>query len=466
MKRSFLIVLIPGLALAGLSAIASTQGGGDPTYLTTKVERGDIVTTITATGTVTPVVTVKVGSQLSGQIADLLVDFNDAVREGQQIARLDPQAFAATVRESKASLAVAGANLAAKQAALERARASLANARATLGVVKARTASARARYDHMDRALQRLRAIRGGAITVSVLDQAQADRDAASAELRAARAQERVHATTILMAESEFRIAEAEVENARASIAEKEAALSHAEVELERTVIKAPIDGVVIGRDIDRGQTVAASLEAPTLFTIAEDIGNMKVETGVDEADIGRVRLGQRANFLVDSYPARSFVGAVVQIRKAPYLHRNVVTYTVIVSAKNPDHALLPGMTANVEIMVDEATNVLKVPNAALRFASDFVSCTPIRGLSRWRCRWPGDRVEPISGVEAAEGQSGLVWVLDADGHPAPIPIRIGVSDSIVTEVTSGPLAEGQEVITLGVPQTTDSGILLLPWKS
>ncbi len=450
-KRTLFLIPVFGLVLAGLAAFTSISDGGAPSYRTATIERGDIVTTITAAGALSAVVTVEVGSQLSGQIAELLVDFNDSVREGQPIARLDPQAFAATVRESTASIEVAKANLLAQQATSERARASLANTRFTRKVVQARTAGARAMYQQADRNNQRKRALsERGAVSASALDEAQAERDAAAADLRAAEAQEKVHETEILMAVAEVKIAEAEVQNALATITEKQAALSHAEVEFERTVIRAPIDGVVIGRNIDRGQTVAASLAAPTLFTIAEDLRNMQVETSVDEADIGRVRLGQRANFSVDSYPARSFVGTVVQIRKAPYLHKNVVTYTVIVSAKNPDHALLPGMTANVEIVVDEATNVLKVPNAALRYA-------PPDGLE--------DGVEALSGPETTDGEPGLVWVLDVDGQPVPVPIRVGVGDSIVTEVISGPLAEGQEVITLGVPQTTESGIFLLPWK-
>ena len=452
MKRSFLLVVVLGLAVAGLATFASTRGGGDRTYITAAVERGNIVTVVTASGRVNAVVTVQVGSQLSGQIAKLFVDFNHEVQAAQPIAELDPQAFEARVQESKAALEVAEANLSAKQAALKRAEASLANARASLGVVQARTASTRAIYDEANRDLQRKQALsERGTVSASALGRARAERDAAAAELRAAGAQEKVHATTILMAESELRMAEAEVQKARATITEKEAALSHAEVELKRTVIRAPIDGVVIGRNIDEGQTVAASLEAPILFTIAKDLRDMNVETSVDEADIGRVRVGQRAIFTVDSYPARNFTGTVKQIRKAPILSQNVVTYTVIVSAENPDLALLPGMTANVRIVVDEATNVLKVPNATLRF-------TP-PGVSRVRA-------EISSGAETADGEPDLAWILDADGHPISVPIRIGISDGIVTEVVSGPLKEGQEVITIAVPQADERSALPWPWKS
>ena len=452
MKRSLLLVVVVGLAVAVVAGFAATRDDADPTYKTAKVERGDILTVIRASGRVNAVVTVQVGSQHSGQIAELFVDFNDEVREAQQIARLDPQAYAAAVRESEASLEVAKADLSSNNAALMRAEASLANARAMIEVVRAGTASMRAIHDEANLDLQRKQALsERGTVSVSSLSRARAERDTAVANLRAAVAQEGVHATTILIADSELLMAKAEVQRAIAAVAKMEAALSQAKVELERTVIRAPIDGVVIGRNIDRGQTVAASLEAPTLFTIANDLAKMKVETSVDEADIGLVRLGQRATFTVDSYPARNFKGTVIQIRKAPALSQNVVTYTVIVSAENPDLALFPGMTAYVEIVVDEATNVLRVPNAALRFS-------PRDGLTV--------KAEPFYGAETADDRADLVWILDADGQPARVPVRIGISDGIVTEIVSGRLKDGQEVITLAVPSLSQGNALRWPWKS
>jgi HlyD family secretion protein len=431
-----LVVLALGLGYAGLAAVAGIRGAGAPTYFTATVERGDIVTTVTASGTVDAVVTIEVGSQLSGQIAEVFVDFNDEVNADQPLARLDPQGFAAKVAESRAALQVAEAVHAARVGALARARANLANAEATVAVMQARSDSARALFEDAERDLARKqKLVKRGAVSKSDRDSAATLRKAAAADLKEAEAQEAVHATQILRAKAELDMAEAAVVEALAGIAENKAALTNDEVELERTLIRAPIDGVVIKRDIDEGQTVAASLEAPTLFTIAQDLSDMRVETSVDEADIGRILHGQEVEFTVDSYPDRSFTGQVIQIRKAPVYYRNVVTYTVIVSTENPDLALLPGMTANVEIVVDEAADVLKVPNAALRF-------TP-----------------PELPEETLAGDSGhaLVWVLDRDGTPVPIPLRIGVGDNRVSEVVEGPLEEGQEVIVSVTLPESDS---------
>jgi HlyD family secretion protein len=218
---------------------------------------------------------------------------------------------------------------------------------------------------------------------------------------------------------------------AQAAERQQVAELDQARIDLARTVISAPIDGVVIGRDVDRGQTVAASLEAPTLFTIARDLRQMEVHANIDEADIGRIRLDQRASFTVDAYPGRTFAGRVAQIRKAPQLTQNVVTYIVVLSTQNTDLALLPGMTAVVSITVEEAKGVLKIPNAALRFGPP--GATGANAAS--------------SGVALGGGQAGVVWVPGVGARPHPVQVTLGRSNESATELVDSPLLAGERVI-------------------
>ncbi len=434
MKRFLIASLVLALAGAGLLAFVAGTDGDPPTYRTAPIQRGALVSAVTSSGTVAAVVTVEVGSQLSGQVAELLADFNDEVRRGQPLARLDPQSFEARVRQAAAELEVARAELLSRQAAVEQAAADFANARGTRVVAKAQTASVRATYDEAELDLRRKQPLaKSGAVPESALERALAKRDSALADLRAAEAQQRVQRAAIGSAKAALRIAEAKVEIARATIKQRKAALDHAEVELARSVIRAPLDGVVIGRNVDLGQTVAASLQAPTLFTIAQDLRLMQVEANVDEADIGRVKPGQRVTFTVDAYRGRTFGGEVAQIRKAPQVVQNVVTYTVVISTDNGDLALLPGMTATVRIVVAEKADVLKVPNAALRF----------------RPSGTRSRTVPLTRKEGGrvEGKPGVVWVPVEDGRPMAVAIRTGTSDGSATEVVSGPLSEGREVI-------------------
>jgi HlyD family secretion protein len=205
------------------------------------------------------------------------------------------------------------------------------------------------------------------------------------------------------------------------------------------------VDGVVVGRSVDVGQTVAASLSAPTLFTIAQDLRNMQVDTNVDEADVGRVKLGQAATFTVDSFPGRTFTGEVVQIRKAPLVVQNVVTYDVVVTARNPELRLLPGMTANVRIVIEQKESVLQVPNAALRFRPPGLETT-----ERERPARPGGGSGPAGG-RSGGAPAGRVWIVGPDGKPAAVPVHLGIGDGTYTEVARGEIKEGQQVI-VGVP--------------
>jgi HlyD family secretion protein len=315
------------------------------------------------------VTTVQVGSQVSGQIKELLVDFNSLVKKGQVIARIDPQIFEAQVNQAKAEVETARAAVLNQTANVEKARADVENARAALAQARAQTAKSDVARADARRALERSAELhRRELIAQADRDTAQANYESAVAQSDSSRASEQALAAGIKSSEAQLRVAEAALQSARAQVAQKHAALTQAQTNLNYTTIRAPVTGVVVSRAVDVGQTVAASLQAPTLFTIAQDLTKMQVETSVDEADIGRVKLEDRATFTVDAFPGQMFKGLVTQIRKAPVVNQNVVTYTVVISVDNPGERLLPGMTANVKLVYDHKPDVLKVPNAALRF--------------------------------------------------------------------------------------------------
>ncbi len=370
-KRSLFIV---GLAALGLAAAGATyfDGRGDAApaaYRTAKVERGALVSAISSGGTLSAVVTVQVGSQISGQVKELLADFNSEVRAGQVIARIDPENFVARVRQAKAEQSVAESNVMMQEAAIDRAKAELANTRAGLAAARAQSLDAKIALDDAKLDLERTQELhRRGVIATSQVEKAQAAYDRAKAKLQGANSQIRAQESLVGARQAAVRMAEAQLLTALAQVEHRKAVLHNSEVDLEHTVIRSPIDGVVIQRSVDIGQTVAASLQAPVLFTIAQDLRRMQVEVNVDEADIGQIQVNQRATFTVDAFPGRDFNGNVIQIRKLPKVQQNVVTYTVIVSADNTQQALLPGMTANVRVLVAERPQALKIANAALRY--------------------------------------------------------------------------------------------------
>ena len=324
------------LALASLVVIAAVAGGtayamrtnGDSFVFEQKVVNlGDVESVVIATGALEPVNTVIVGTEVSGQISELLVDFNDTVQQGQVIARLDPRTFEARHLQREADVEVAHANIISRNAELTRARSNLKRAQRELE-----------RREELSAA---------GHVSVSELESDKNSLDQAIAAVE---------------------IAQASVSNAEAGLTQANATLAQSTLDLERTYIRAPISGTVINRAVEIGQTVAASFSAPELFVIAHDLHEMKVETSVDEADVGRLRDGLPTRFTVDAYPDREFRGRVTQIRKAPNESQNVVTYKVIVTARNDDLSLFPGMTANVEIVLGSRNNVLTVPNSALTY--------------------------------------------------------------------------------------------------
>jgi HlyD family secretion protein len=442
-----LVIALTILVLAGIALHVSGVSLGMPRseeagagFIIAAVERGDVSTTLSATGTLRALVTVEVGSQLSGQIAELLVDFNDEVREGEPLARLDPRSFESEVRAAQAGLEVTRAEILKQRAELQTAAAEIASARYSLRVAEAHVESAQAKLVATERDLERKRALAETQVLAPAhVDQATSDYESTAADLRAAEAEVEVAREAVVAADARRLMADANLLYAQASERKQAAELDQVRIDLGRTVISAPIDGVVIGRDVDRGQTVAASLEAPTLFTLAQDLREMEVHANVDEADIGRINLGQQGTFTVDAYPNRVFLGAVTQIRKAPQLIQNVVTYTVVLSTQNPDLALLPGMTALVNVVVGEAKDVLKVPNAALRFQP------------------PTDTIADTATPGEAGGAPGgaVVWIRGAGEAPLPVQVALGRSNESATEVVGDSLRAGQEVI-VGMSSTPD----------
>lgn len=371
MRRVFLVSSLAVLAAAGLSAVYFLDTGPAPSaaYKLARIEQGAIVAAVSTTGTVNAVTTVQVGSQLSGQIRELMADFNSEVKKGDLIARLDQDQIKARLGQAEADLASSKAQLVQQRAAAERARADIESARAALANARAAVVRADVAAKDAERENKRKQdLLPKGVVTQADADKAQAALDTARSQAISARAQ--VDSAEAAMAASQAlaRVAEAQIASAEATVNQRQAALQQVRVDLERSEIRSPIDGVVVQRAVDVGQTVAASLQAPTLFTIAEDLRRMEVLASVDEADIGRVREGQPVTFTVTAHPADTFRGEVKQIRLAPQTVQNVVTYVVVITADNAQRKLLPGMTATARIITDSRESVVKVPNAALRW--------------------------------------------------------------------------------------------------
>ncbi len=365
MKKKIVVLLIIGVVLFVLFGRNMFGSKESVIYETAVIERRDIASYVTAIGTVSAVTTVEVGTQVSGTIKEIYVDYNSAVKKGQMIALIDPTTFEAQVEQAKANLMQA-------KAALQKAKATLEDAQRNLNRQKML----------WDRDL----------IARSELDAAQTNYD----------------------------LALAGVSEAEANVYQAQAALKRAETDLGYTRIYSPVDGIVVSRDVDAGQTVAASFQTPTLFTIAQDLTKMQIETNVDEADIGEVKEGLSVTFTVDAYPDTVFSGTIKQVRIASSVVENVVTYPVIIDVANPDLMLKPGMTANVTIITDKKEDVLAVPSAALRYRpSDYLGNT-LRGR--------------------------VIWVLE-NGKPSPKEVKVGITDGAYVEILQGDLSEGQLVV-------------------
>ena len=491
----WIVAALAAIGVVAVAAWAMLRGDSAPSFRTAKVERGAITAVVSSSGTLNAVTTVLVGSQVSGQIKDLYVDFNSPVKKGQILARIDPETFELKVRQAEADLDAARTSLLARRGDV---------AAAQSQVLRAKLTAADGKRD----ADRKKMLVAKGFISDAELEKAVFVEQGAAEAVRTTEAQQRA--------------AEAGVANAEATVKQREAALATARVDLARTSIVAPVDGVVISRQIDAGQTVAASFNTPQLFSIAQDLSQMQVDVAIDESDISRIRVGQRATYTVDAFPGRTFNGTVKQIRKAAVTVQNVVTYTVVVATDNPGLSLVPGMTANVRIVTDTRENVLKVPNAALRYRPPGVAAakddsavptagggsaggnagdaqarrqrlveqlkldaaqqarldeifveqrtrmTELREAPEADRRSRGERIRgevrqkinamltpdqqklyaDIVAAETGRGTStsGRVFVLDS-GKPRETPLRLGLTDGNATEVSSGDLAEGAEVI-------------------
>jgi HlyD family secretion protein len=448
LQRRWLLLLIIALVVI-LTAAFFLKPKNEVQYFTTRVDHGDIHQVVQATGTINAVITVQVGSQVSGTIAKLYADFNSKVKQGQVIAEIDPRLFQGAVLQARADLQNARANAAAAKANLEKA--------------KATAVQTKSDYDRTVVLTEK------GVMSQQQLDLAKANAETAEAAVSAAQAQ---------------------VTQANAQVEQKQAALTVAETNLNYCTIRAPIDGVVVARNVDVGQTVAASLQAPTLFTIAQDLTKMQVYTQTDESDVGQIQMGQPATFTVDAFPGQVFQGQVSQIRLNATVVQNVVTYNTIIDFDNPELKLFPGMTAYVNIPVANAMGVLKIPNGALRYKPN-LPAQKIRelyakygidvgggrkggngqgggtsqrsgtGQSAGMRGGRGQGMSPAGGrgaggqADEAEGLQqndvAVVWKLMPDKTLQPVKIRTGITDHTFTalaQVLQGDLKDGDLLVT------------------
>jgi HlyD family secretion protein len=412
------------LAAVGLVA-AFNLGGGDQTrYVTAKVSRGDIHDEVEATGIVNAVVTVQVGSQVSGTIAKLNADFNSRVHRGDVVALIDPALFEGALQQAAADLQSAKANVAAVEANLEKAKAALVQTDADY---KRQSALAQS-----------------GAQSQQTVELAKANFEVAKSSVTAA---------------------EAAIEQAKAQVKQKEAAVAVARTNLAYTTIRSPIDGIVVARNVDVGQTVAASLQAPTIFNIAQDLTKMQLYAKTDESDVGRIKLGQDVTFKVDAYPKDLFHGTVSQKRMNATTVQNVVTYDTIIDFNNGELKLFPGMTAYVTIPVATVQNSLKIPNTALRFrpllpAAEFRALYAKYGIDEASKQPPSSDAE-TSSERAGTRETAVVWKLRADKTLEPVQVAIGITDHAYTDVPAvvkGDLKADDNIVTASVESRTPQG--------
>ncbi len=411
----FIILTILVLAGTGYGFRLWSQGAKESPYISVEVQKGNVTQVVTATGSLSAVITVQVGSQVSGAIDKLFADFNSKVKKDQVVAQINQDKFKATVDQARA-------NLLAAQANVTKAKASMEDAQRTLDRNK----------ELKKRDL----------IAQSEFDTSQAAYDSAAAQYEVNKAQ----------------------------VNQAEAALNQSSVDFNNTVIRSPVDGIVVSRNVDVGQTVAASLQAPVLFLIANDLSKMQVDTNVSEGDVGNVWVGQDVTFAVDAYPSRRFKGTVQQVRNAAIMVQNVVTYDAVVGVDNKELLLKPGMTANVEFLVSQKSDVLKIPNAALRFRPLSERQPPAQVAAAGQAGGPGPEAgggagrrggSPNAGQgsrnrEGGVNRQGTVYII-RDQKAIPVRVRLGISDGSYSEVVAGDLKAGDQIILSMASQTSST---------
>ena len=420
-------MLVCAVLVAGLLLAWALNRNTPAEHFTAKVERGAIDDVVEATGTINAVITVQVGSQVSGTIAKLNVDFNSRVHKGDVVALIDPALFKGALLQSVADLENAKANLVAARANLEKAKAGLVQTKAD--------------YDRA------VRLTKDGVMSQQQLDLAKSNYDSANASVGAA---------------------DANVTQAQAQVSQKDAAVAVAQTNLDYTVIRSPIDGTVVARNVDVGQTVAASLQAPTIFTIAQDLKKMWVYVKTDESDVGNIKLGKPVTFKVDAFPKDTFHGVVSQVRMNATTVQSVVTYDTIIEFANPDEKLFPGMTAYVTIPVATVENVVKVPNTALRYKPPLTSEEILAVYKQYGIETreqPGSEAASAANAgsppgptttapRAAKADTAVVWKLHPGNTIEPVKLSLGITDHAFTEVTGvlkGELKEGEDLIIRSV---------------
>src|SRR6202163_4447641 len=421
-KRGWLI-LAGIVVVAGLFVTLGLNRSTQAQHFAAKVERGEIRDGVEATGTINSVITVQVGSQVSGTIAKLNADFNSRVHKGDVVALIDPALFNGALLQATADLENAKANLEAARANLEKAKAGMVQTRADY-----------------DRAIG---LTRDGVMSEQQLDLAKSNYDAAKASVDAAAAN---------------------ITQAQAQVEQKKAAVTVAQTNLDYTVIRSPIDGTVVARNVDVGQTVAASLQAPTIFTIAQDLTKMWVYVKTDESDVDNIKVGKAVTFKVDAFPKDTFRGTVSQVRMNATTVQSVVTYDTIIEFANPDEKLFPGMTAYVTIPVATVENVLKVPNTALRYKPPMASEEILAVYKQYGIDGGETAAAPSAGSpsrqaaqtppRAPKADSAVVWKLHPDNTMEPIKVSLGITDHAFTEVTAvlkGGLKENDDLVVRSI---------------
>lgn len=397
-------------------------------YETSVVQLGAVQESVTATGTLDPVVDVLVGSQVSGNIQALYADFNSKVTKGELVAEIDPQVFQTQVAQAQAALSSGQSAVLTAIAQVQKSRSDLAGAKANEKSAMAVAARDQATaLDAADQFQRQNSLFTGGIISRQDEDAAKAADDAAADQEAADRAQVSAATQTIASAQAEVKVVQAQLGSAQAQERQAAAALAQAQVNLAHTRITAPVDGTVIARDMNAGQTVAASFQTPTIFEIAQDLTKMQLDTNVDESDVANITAGQTATFTVDAYPGETFSGLVTAVRKAPINTQNVVTYDVVVAVANPQLKLFPGMTANVRILTLKANPTLKVENAVLRLH-------------------PSPALLARLGLPAARRGQTVIYVLRG-GKPEALPAVFGISDGKYTAVTAPGLRAGDQAV-------------------
>jgi HlyD family secretion protein len=466
--RNIVIVLVLIIVAIFLQSIVGNRGAAAIEYFTVEAEKGPLRNVVNATGTVQTVVTVQVGSQVSGLVEELYADFNSVVKRGQLLAKLDTRNYEAQLENAQANVEAVRARLRSSEADQKIQAANLQSARANLEAARVNRDNLAAQFRRSeDLSKDRL-------ISANDYENAKASADSARAQFEQSRA-------ALAQVEAQLNSSRAQLDQVKAQLEQAEADLERAKLNLEYCRIYSPVDGVVISRDVDVGQTIAASLQSPTLFTIANDLTDMQVNANVDEADIGSISEEADVKFTVDAYPNDTFKGRIAEIRLNPQTVQNVVTYSVILSIDNSEMKLKPGMTANITITVDQRDNVIQVPNAGLRYtpegmqreeSEESMPVTARKEVESAAARTnqdaahielaPGQKWKPSEKIRFVSPRqttlrTATVFVLNSQSKPEPRKLVVGITDGSATEVVSGDIKAGDPVITSDSTQVAEN---------